>query len=341
MRNALAVARDRGVTLGHDIGPPSPAALPSTLPQLADHLRVYAGLHAKKPIGMVSDVFGATDWVSGPGDDGAALPFDDSFVVACGEALLPRFVQHDPFGAGIAAVLTNINDLAAMGARPMGIVDTIVADEPTSREILRGMRHGCGLYDVPLVSGHLTLSDGPPALSAFGVGRAEAVLSMTAAAPGQALLLGCAVQGEMRTDFPFFRGFDERGSRAAGDVRLLPELAESGACVAAKDVSMAGIIGSLAMLLEHGKWGVEVDLDALPRPNAVALHEWLTCFPNFAFLLAGPVDRVDEVRAAFHARDLEAEVIGTVDDTGSIRIASGGQRVPVLDLAAEAITGLR
>jgi len=319
----------------------SRAVLPGTLPQLAERVRACAGLHAKKPIRVVSDVFGTTDWVSGPGDDGAAVGFDDSFVVACGEALLPSFVQHDPFGAGIAAVLTNVNDLAAMGARPMGIVDTIVADEATCREILRGVRRGCELYDVPLLGGHLTRSDGPPALSAFGVGRAEAVLSMTNAAPGQALLLGCAVQGEMRTDFPFFRGFDERGTRAAGDVRLLAELAESGASIAAKDVSMAGIIGSLAMLLEHGKWGVEVDLDALPCPDGVALHEWLTCFPNFAFLLAGPVDRVDEVRAAFHARDLEAEVIGTVDDTGSIRIASGGERVPVLDLNAEAITGLR
>ena len=327
--------------MGDDTQTRSPAVLPDTLPQLAERVRAWAGLHAKKPIRVVSDVFGATDWVSGPGDDGAAVAFDDSFVVACGEALLPSFVEHDPFGAGIAAVLTNVNDLAAMGARPMGIVDTIVADEATSREILRGMRHGCELYDVPLLGGHLTRSDGPPALSAFGVGRAEAVLSMTNAAPGQALLLGCAVRGEMRTDFPFFRGFDERGSRAAGDVRLLAELAESGACVAAKDVSMAGIIGSLAMLLEHGKWGVEVDLDALPCPDSVALDEWLTCFPHFAFLLAGPVNRVDEVRAAFHARDLEAEAIGTVDGTGSIRIASGGEQVPVLDLTTEAITGLR
>jgi uncharacterized protein len=322
IRNARAVRRDG-------------------LPHLAERVRAHAGLHAKKPIGQVADVFGATDWIAGPGDDGAAVAFDDAFVVACGEALLPSFVRHDPFGAGIAAVLTNVNDLAAMGARPIGIVDTIVADEAISREILLGMRRGCELYDVPLLGGHLTRCDGPPALSAFGVGRAEAVLSMTNAAPGQALLLGCAVQGEMRTDFPFFRGFDERGSRMAGDVRLLAELAEGGMCVAAKDVSMAGIIGSLAMLLEHGKWGVEVDLDVLPRPEGVALDQWLNCFPHFAFLITGPVDRADDVRAAFHARDLEAEVIGTIDDTGSIRIASGGVSAPVLDLTAEAITGLR
>jgi selenophosphate synthetase-related protein len=319
----------------------SPAVSPDALTELAGHIRAYAGLRAKEPLHVVSDIFGATDWLSGPGDDGAAVPFDDSFVVACGEALLPGFVARDPFGAGIAAVLANVNDLAAMGARPVGIVDTIVADEAASREILRGIRHGCRLYDVPLLGGHLTRTDGPPALSAFGIGRAERVLSMTHVAAGQTLVLACAVEGEMRSDFPFFRGFDERGKRAAGDVRLLADLAESGACVAAKDVSMAGIIGSLAMLLEQGKWGIEVDLDEVPCPDSVPSEQWLTCFPNYAFLLAGPTGRVDEVLTAFRARGLEAAAIGVVDDSGSIRIASAGHSAAVLDLTVDAVTGLR
>ena len=39
-------------------------------------------------------------------------------VIACGEALLPTFVAADPYGAGVAAVLANVNDLAAMGLLP-------------------------------------------------------------------------------------------------------------------------------------------------------------------------------------------------------------------------------
>lgn len=317
------------------------AVEPGALTQLAAHIRAYPGLLGKAPLRVVSEVFGASDWIQGPGDDGAAVAFDDSYVVACGEALLPSFVERDPFGAGIAAVLANVNDLAAMGARPIGIIDTIVAGEEASREILKGIRHGCQLFGVPLLGGHLTHSDGPAAVSAFGVGRAEAVLSMTNVAPGQAVLLCCATEGEMRTDFPFFRGFDQRGSRAASDVRLLAFLAETRACLAAKDVSMAGIIGSLAMLLEHGRWGVEVDLDALPRPDAVGLEQWLTCFPSFAFLVTSPLDRVGDVRSAFRIRELKAEVIGVVDDTGCIRIASGGHSETVLDFSVEAVTGLR
>jgi selenophosphate synthetase-related protein len=164
---------------------------------------------------------------------------------------------------------------------------------------------------------------------------------MTNVAPGQSIVFGASIEGEMRSDFPFFRGFDQRGTRCPGDVRLLADVAESGACVAAKDVSMAGIIGSLAMLLEHGRFGCTVDLDQLPCPDEVELSRWLTCFPNYAFLLCCPSDRVEDCRAAFHARDLVAEVIGVVDDTGRVAVASGSETVEVLDLRTEAVTGLR
>src|SRR5207247_1603439 len=75
-------------------------------------------------------------------------------LVVGGEAILPAFVATDPYGAGVAAVLTNVNDLAAMGARPLAIVDTVVGPEPVVREALRGMRWASGRYQVPVVGGH-------------------------------------------------------------------------------------------------------------------------------------------------------------------------------------------
>lgn len=316
----------------------------SQLTELVATVTAYPGMRDKQSIGLVSEVFGASDWLSGPGDDGAAVLFGvtaaEGHVVACGEALLPSFVARDPYGAGIAAVLTNVNDLAAMGARPTGIVNTIVADEATAREILRGIRFGCELYDVPLLGGHLTRHDGPPALSAFGVGRADAVLSMTHVRPGHAVLLACSLVGEMRPDFPFFAGFRQRAAHAPSDIRLLAEVAESGDAVAAKDVSMAGIVGSLAMLLEHGRYGCRLDLDSLPVPEGVELSRWLTCFPNYAFLLTTPVERVAGCREVFHRHNLTAEVIGVVDDSGVIGLASGDHCVAALDLTHESITGL-
>lgn len=312
----------------------------SELETLVAALRALPGVRAKADIGLVAEVFGRGDWYAGPGDDGAVLPPGEGAVVVGGEAILPAFVAHDPYGAGMAAVLANVNDLAAMGAVPVALLDTVVGPEQVSREVLRGMRTAAQLYDVPVVGGHLTRTEGPPALSAFGVGRAARVLSATHTAPGQVLVLGCCTAGRMRTDFPFFPSFEERGDRLAGDVRLLAELARSGAAVAAKDVSMAGLVGSLAMLLEPRRLGVGVDLDVLPVPDGVGLDEWLGCFPCYAFLLTCAAERVADCLDGFADRGLTAAPLGVLTDDGLVRLVRGGQAATVFDLRREGVTHL-
>ncbi len=311
------------------------------LDALAKHLRRLPGVLAKADIGLVAETLGAGDWYFGPGDDGAVLPPGDGEVVVGGEAILPAFVEADPYGAGVAAVLTNVNDLAAMGARPVALLDTVVGPEAVSRQILLGMRWAGQLYDVPIVGGHLTRTQGPPSLSAFGVGRADRVLAARNAAAGQELVLGCCVEGAMRSDFLFFPSFEERGARLAGDVRLLAELAAAGLAVAAKDVSMAGLVGSLGMLLEPNRLGVELDLDGLPVPAGVSMEDWLSCFPCYAFLLACPPAQVDACMSAFVDRGLSAASLGVLDATGRVRLRRGRHRAVVFDLGQAGVTNLR
>ena len=144
----------------------------------------------------------------------------------------------------------------------------------------------------------------------------------------------------MRPDFPFFPSFDERGEQLAGDVRLLAEGAAAGWAVAAKDVSMAGLIGSLAMLLECNKLGVTVDLDALPVPAGVTVEQWVTCFPCLAFLLCVPAGREAEAGRAFGRRGLAAAQVGTLDGTGELRLCSAGRAETAFDLSRESVTNL-
>lgn len=312
----------------------------TALEDLARTLRALPAVAAKSSIGVVADVFGGGDWWAGPGDDGAVIADGERSLVVGGEAMLPAFVAKDPYGAGVAAVLANVNDLAAMGARPLAIVDTVTGPREVVRRILEGLKWAGEVYGVPIVGGHLTETDGPPTLSAFGLGAARSVLSARNAAAGQALVVGCCVAGRMREDFPFFPSFDERGDRLGEDVRVLPALAESGAAVAAKDVSMAGLVGSLAMLLEANRLGVEVDLEVLPVPSGVPLVQWLGCFPCLAFLLTSPPERARECVAAFTGRGLAAAVVGTLDDTGEVRLRDGTGSAVVFDLKQESVTRL-
>jgi uncharacterized protein len=310
------------------------------LPDLIERIRTSPGVRGKSAIGMVSEIFRSTDWLAGPGDDGAVVRDAGASLVVGGEAILPSFVAADPYGAGIAAVTTNVNDLAAMGAWPLALVDTVAAPDHLARRILEGMRWASGLYRVPVVGGHLTITDGPPALSAFGLGRADRPLSARYAVPGQTLVLACCLEGQMRADYPFFPSFDERGELLAGDVRLLAEGASRGWAAAAKDVSMAGLVGSLAMLLECNRLGVLLDLDGLPVPAGVTLDRWIMCFPCYAFLLCVPRAREAECLRAFAERGLAAAAVGTLDGTGQLRLGSGGQVATAFDLSRESVTNL-
>jgi selenophosphate synthetase-related protein len=310
------------------------------LADVVERVRGHPGLRGKAPLGMVSEALGSSDWLGGPGDDGAVVADGERRLVVGGEAMLPAFVEADPFGAGVSAVLTNVNDLCAMGAWPLAIVDTVVGPGPLARRVLEGLRHGAELYRVPVVGGHLTVREGSPAVSAFGLGRAGAVLTVRAAAAGQVLLVACCLDGSMRSDFPFFSSIDQRGGLVAEDVRLLPRLAERGACVAAKDVSMPGLLGSLAMLLEPARLGATVDLGALPCPPGVPLPQWLVSFPAFAFLLCAPPGAVPACRRAFLERDLACEPVALLDGSGELRVQLDGERALVLDLNQEPVTGL-
>jgi hypothetical protein len=53
---------------------------------------------------------------------------------------------------------------------------------------------------------------------------------------------------------------------------------------------MAGIAGTLGMLAEAGGCAAVLDVAAVPRPGGATMGDWLTCFPGFAMLTAGPCD---------------------------------------------------
>jgi uncharacterized protein len=103
---------------------------------------------------------------------------------------------------------------------------------------------------------------------------------------------------------------------------------------------MAGLVGSLAMLLECNRLGVVLDLDGLPIPDEVTLERWLLCFPCYAFLLCVPPEREDECLQAFAGRGLTAAAVGVLDDTGELRLSSGGKVATAFDLSRESVTNL-
>ncbi len=270
------------------------------------------------------------------GDDAALVPHQDGFLVVCGEAMSPPFLNADPFGAGAAAVVTNVSDVRAMGGRPLAIVDMLVSpDKAHAETVLDGIAWASEKLGVPVVGGHLTLGH-EPSLAASCTGFATAPLRASAAKPGDALVAAFALDGRwMSETAPFWTSLRDRDpERLRTDGDALVEVAERGLAHAARDISMPGIAGSLLQMIEGAGCGAWLSLADIPRPAGAPLERWLLTFPSFGFLLA--TTQPEATCEAFARRGLAAAVCGGFDDTRVLRLDGR----PAWDLAADPLTGL-
>ncbi len=217
------------------------------------------------------------------GDDGAPVPGSD-LVAAC-DAILPAMVERDPEWAGWCAVLVNLNDLAAMGARPVGLLDAVGArDASFARRVLRGLVDAARAWDVPVLGGHTQLGV-PAALSVTALGRTQRPVPGGGGRPGHVLRLTADLAGAWR---PGYTGaqWDSTSHRTAADLRHLIGVVPALEPAAAKDVSMSGLAGTAGMLAEASGCRAVLDVADVPAPAAATAGDWFTCFPGFAVLTA-------------------------------------------------------
>ncbi len=308
------------------------------LNDLAKRALEHPGLLAKRDLRHVAETIG------GDGDDAALLNIVDQYAgVLAAEAIRPELVAAEPRVAGIAGVVTVLNDIAATGGRPMALLDTVVGPEHVVRGVLEGIKLAADLYRVPVVGGHTTVREGESGLSTFAVGWSGRPLRAANARPGDAVCLAVCLEGELVESPDGARFFSHlrsaRRDRAADDLALIADVAETGEAWAARDVSMPGLVGSLLQFLESaGGWGCALDVDATPVPPGVRLEDWLAAFPSYGFLLCG-----DPVRLAarFEAAGLVCPQVGVLDDSGVLRLRDASDEVVVWDLNAAPLAALR
>jgi putative N-acetyltransferase (TIGR04045 family) len=217
------------------------------------------------------------------GDDGAPVPGSD-LIAAC-DAIIPSMVERDPEWAGWCAALVNLNDLAAMGAEPLGMLDSVAG--PTRSmltRILRGLAKASAAWGVPILGGHTQLGV-PAALSVTALGRAARPVRGGGGKAGDELRLTADLGGGWRPGYSG-RQWDSSSHRSSAELRALGRFVPATAPAAAKDVSMAGLAGTAGMLAEASGVGAELDVARIPRPANASVADWITCFPGFAMLTA-------------------------------------------------------
>ena len=317
---------------------------------LIEKIRSYPGLLRKQPIREVyerliqTQPFGSQ--LPNYGDDAAVIPWGDGFLLLAADGIMPQLLINEPYAAGKASVMVTVNDIYSMGGRPIALVNVLAyGDEARRLEVVEGIKKGCEKLRVPMVGGHLhpDAPDEAPALSVAILGLAKKVLRSHLARPGDDLVLAVDLKG--RKGCRSVVSWDANSGKSSEELlfrlETLPLIAEQELAYAAKDISNAGILGTLSIMMENSGQGAEVDLAAIPKPAGIGFADWLLAFQSFSFILSVPGDRSRQVIRLFKEREIEADRVGKVVSGPQVILKQGNQREVLFDLSKETITGIR
>tara|TARA_R110000851_G_scaffold4780_1_gene19807 strand:- start:1480 stop:2508 length:1029 start_codon:yes stop_codon:yes gene_type:complete len=324
---------------------PNPHSAPVDLDALVQALQAGSGVAHKRDIADVVEALGiGGDSAVAVGDDCAAIaePHGQGHLLLAIEGFIPAFVARDPWFAGWCGVMVNVSDIYAMGGRPLAIVNALWSRSGAATQaLLDGMRAAAQCYQVPVVGGHSNLRCDGAQLAVAILGRAKRLLSSFDAQPGDVLMAAIDLRGAYRAPFAHWNcttGVDPE--RLRGDLERLPMLAEQGLCRSAKDISQAGVLGTVLMLLECSGVGAELDVAAVPHPDGVDPLRWLTAtFPSFGYVLAVAPEHRALVAQGFADRGIACAAIGRCDDTRQLVLRQGAGSRTAWDFARQPLTG--
>jgi thiamine-monophosphate kinase len=265
------------------------------------------------------------------GDDAAIVqvPPGEKLVVTTdtsvdGVHFRQTWLNH--FEIGYRATAAALSDLAAMAARPLGIVIALTlpeADRLEARSLATGIREGASAVLCPIVGGDLS-SGKTLSLTITALGSVKHPLSRAGAKPGQRVYVTGSLGGPAAAVRAWLAG-NEPGERdrarfATPCPRIEPAigLAQRGA-TSAIDIS-DGLVADLAHIAAASKVRIEIDVDRIPRVAGVTAIEAANSGEEYEVVVTAPAIDTAQFSAEF---GLDLTEIG--------RVVAGASGVDLLD----------
>jgi len=275
------------------------------------------------------------------GEDSAAIGTEsDEYVLLTTDGIVEDLCLNHPQAAGFNAVLASMMDIYAAGGTPTSFAVALSYSDPDIGEaLLDGLISGSQTFRVPIVRGHTN----PRSSSTYVVGSATGrvmktnLLTAGGAETGNILVLLFDETGQRGESYTL--GWDSVTGRSSEEVNqrlsVMNKLASKQLLTAAKDVSVAGVIGTAGMMLEYSGCGGTLNLDSLDssRPSDIPLEDWIRMFISLGFLVATSEDNLLAVGNIAEEHGLSIAVIGHADDSKAVKLKLGDDELVFFDFS--------
>lgn len=321
------------------------------LKTIAEEIREFEGLTRKKAIADLINIFESVRSEYGSavvdfGDDAAVIDIGgEDYILFAADGIWARLIEASMWWAGYSSVLVNVNDIAAMGGRPVAMVNILSSSNKNAcQELLRGIKDGVAKFGVPMVGGHLHPDTPYTSLSVAIIGTVKrgCEIRSSTAKPGDSIIAAFDMDGRMGPNSPY--SFDSTTMKEPNDVRakyrVMQELGEKHLLTAGKDISNPGVIGTLGMLIETSRVGARVDLTKIPAPLDVDFTQWLKVHPATGFIVTSLPENEAEVLRLFEGAGYRVAVIGSIEESSRLDICSGDECVTLFDFKTDVVTGI-
>ncbi len=311
------------------------------LKKLAAEVREYAGVGRKVYAGRFCQMLNVKQF----GDDAAVvdLGLEDKYLLFAADGVWEAVLEADPWWGGFVSILVNVHDIFAMGGRPLYASDIMsFVTEQDFKLMVEGMREASIKYDVPVITGHIHpfASHSSISVSMVGIVEKQNLIRSNTARPGDEIVVAVDVDGEQHPKLRYnFDSTRKNPEVLRAQLESMVELGKKKAVTAGKDISNAGVVGTVAMMLEVSGVGGVIDVLALPKPENVSLEDWLKTYPGCGFVVTA--EDGEEVVKIFRKHRLDAAVVGSVDETRRVRLKAEGEEVTVFDFHKSSVLGLR
>jgi phosphoribosylformylglycinamidine synthase len=300
--------------------------------------------------------------VMGPGENAGAVDIGEGYAVAFKVESHNHPSAVEPFQGAATGVGGILRDVFALGARPIAILDSLrfgELDSVRSRHLLDGAVRGIGHYGnsigVPNVGGEIYF-EAPYEHNCLvnamcvGIARQSEMVRAAAAGVGNAVVLMGASTGRDGIGGASVLASAELGD---GDEAKRPtvqigdpfeeskvlecclELLQKGLLVSLQDLGAAGLTSSAGEMASAGGVGVDLDVARVPlREVDMEPFEIMVSESQERMLAVVEPARVAEVLAVCEKWQTGAAEIGTITDSGLVRVLRGAEVVGEMPVEA-------